>query len=88
MKGKVLPILSWYGASWVDIFRSLLRRECWPDSGMDILVEFAPECSLLDIARINTGARGSSGRWVDLVEYVVIKPAIRDRILAEDLQIL
>jgi hypothetical protein len=52
---------------------------------MDILVEFGPECSLLDIARINTGARGSSGRWV---EYVVIKPAIRDRILAEDLQIL
>ncbi len=53
MKGKVLPILSRYGANWVDIFRSLLRGECWPDSGMDILVEFGPECSLLDIARIN-----------------------------------
>ena len=88
IKATIIPILQQHGATRAGIFGSLVRGEGRPDSDVDLLVEFGPGLSLLDVERINQELEEALGRKVDLVEYEAIKSRIKDRILAEEVRIL
>jgi predicted nucleotidyltransferase len=52
------------------LFGSVLRDDFGPDSDIDVLVTFAPDCgwSLFDLAQIQEELKGIFQREVDLVE--------------------
>ena len=57
------------------LFGSVLRDDFGPDSGVDCLVEFAPDAdwSLLDVIRAEQELAELLGRPVDLVEKPVVE---------------
>ena len=57
-------------------------------SGLDILVEFEEEKSLLDIVGLRLEPEELPGREVDVLTYDSLNPLMRDRILAEQETVL
>ncbi len=88
IKRKILPILQRYGVKRVGLFGSCVRGEMREDSDIDILVEIEKDISLLDFVGIKLEIEDALGRKIDLVEYSVIKPLLRERILSEQVTIL
>jgi len=70
-------------ATRVRIFGSVSRGEDRPDSDIDLLVDFAPEASLIDLVGLQQDAEDLLGRRVDIVTPDGVSPFLRDRILAE-----
>lgn len=77
-----------YGARRAGLFGSVARGEESAQSDVDILVELDDDKSLLDVIGMKQELEEVLGRPVDIVEYDAVKPAIRARILAEQVTIL
>ncbi|NOX97459.1 MAG: nucleotidyltransferase family protein [Nitrospirae bacterium] len=88
IKKKVLPILQHYGVKKVGLFGSCIREEMRENSDVDILVEIGKDISLLDFVGIKLEIEEVLGNKVDLVEYNMLKPLLRERILKEQVRIL
>ncbi len=88
IKAKILPILKKYGVKRAGIFGSFVRGEETQESDIDILVEIDRRMSLLEFVGLKIELEEALGRKVDLGEYEVIKPAIREQILSEEVKIL
>ena len=88
IKRKILPILKKYGVTRAGIFGSVVRGEAREDSDIDILVEIESRMSLLDFAGLKLELEAALGKPVDLGEYSVIKPIIKEQILEEEVPIL
>ncbi len=89
IKNKIMPILKKYGIKRAGIFGSIVRGEARENSDVDILVEIErDDLSLLDFVGIKLELEEVLGRKVDLVEYSVIKPIVREQILSEEVAIL
>jgi hypothetical protein len=88
IKRKILPILKKYGVTRAGIFGSVVRGEARKDSDIDILVEIESRMSLIDFAGLKLELEEALGRKVDLGEYSVIKPIIKEQILKEEVSIL
>ena len=88
IKKKVLPILKKYGVKRAGIFGSVVRGEETEKSDIDILVEIEGRVSLLDFVGLKLELEEALGRKVDLGEYSVIKPIIKEQILKEEVSIL
>ena len=88
IKRKILPILKKYGVTRAGIFGSVVRGEARKDSDIDILVKIESRMSLLDFAGLKLELEEALGRKVDLGEYSVIKPIIKEQILKEEVAIL
>ncbi|HPO29355.1 MAG: nucleotidyltransferase family protein, partial [Caldisericia bacterium] len=88
IKRKILPILKKYGVTRAGIFGSVVRGEARKDSDIDILVKIESRMSLLDFAGLKLELEEALGRKVDLGEYSVIKPIIKEQILKEEVSIL
>jgi len=88
IKKKILPILKKYGAKKAGVFGSIVRGEAKEDSDIDILVEIESKISLLDFVGLKLELEEALRRKVDLGEYSVIKPVIKDQILSEEVSIL
>jgi hypothetical protein len=88
IKYKILPILKRYGTRRAGLFGSCVRGELRAASDVDILVEIGGDLSLLDFVKLKHELEDTLGRHVDLVEYVTLKPLLRDRILSEEVQII
>ncbi len=88
IKKKILPVLKKYGVKKAGIFGSVVRGEATIDSDIDILVEIERKISLLDFVGLKLELEEALQRKVDLGEYSVIKSAIRDQILSEEVPIL
>jgi len=58
----------------VAIFGSVARGDETPESDIDLLVEFEPGASLLDLARIKLDIEDSIGRTVDVVSLGGLLP--------------
>ncbi|MEW6003644.1 MAG: nucleotidyltransferase domain-containing protein, partial [Nitrospirota bacterium] len=58
------------------------------ESDVDILVEIDRRMSLLEFAGLKIELEEALGRRVDLGEYSVIKPVIREQILSEEVSVL
>lgn len=85
---KVVPILRRYGVSKAALFGSMVRGQAREGSDVDILVEIDADISLLDFVGLKLELEDALDRKVDLVEYSVIKPLIREEILREQVVIL
>jgi len=88
IKRKALPILKEAGVTRSSVFGSVVRGETKRHSDIDILVELPKDKSLFDFADLQLKLEEALGKKVDLVEYIAIKPRLKDYILAKQVQIL
>lgn len=82
-RNDLLALATRHRALRIRIFGSVARGDDNPDSDIDLLVDFAPEASLLDLVGLQQDAEALLGRRVDVVTPDGISPFLRDRILGE-----
>lgn len=67
------------------IFGSVVRGEDSEDSDLDLLVDPAPETSLLDLARLQLVIEAEVGIKIDLRTPKFLPEAFRSQVLAESM---
>ena len=80
---QVLEIAQGHGARNVRIFGSVARGETTETSDLDLLIEMAPERTLLDIVAIKQDLEELLGCKVDVLTEAAISPYLRDKVLHE-----
>ena len=88
IKNKILPITQRFCITKLGLFGSFVRGEMGDDSDIDILVEIEDDISLLDFVGLKLEIEEALNRKVELVEYCTLKPALREKILKEQVIIL
>jgi predicted nucleotidyltransferase len=88
IKEIVVPILKRHNVKRASLFGSIVRDDYTEGSDIDILVELQEDTSLLDFIGIKLEIEDATNKKVDLVEYDMIKPALREYILSEQEAIL
>ena len=89
IKSKIINILKKNKVIRAGIFGSYAIGKQKKDSDIDILVQINDKkMSLLGFIKLNQLLEETLNKKVDLVEYHVIKPRIRDRILKEEVRII
>ena len=88
IKKKIMPILKKNKVVRAGIFGSYARGEQKKNSDVDILVEIKKRISLFDFAGIKIELEEKLGKKVDLVEYKIINPRIRENILNSEVRII
>ena len=88
IKKKIMPILKKNKVVRAGIFGSYARGEQKKNSDVDILVEIKKRISLFDFVGIKIELEEKLGKKVDLVEYKIIKPRIRENILNSEVRII
>ena len=88
IKRKTLPILKEAGVTRSALFGSYARGENKNESDIDILIDLPQDKSLFDFVDLKLKLQEALGRNVDLVEYISIKPQLKNSILKDQLQIL
>jgi len=79
----ILRVASQHGASNVRLFGSVVRDEASPDSDVDLLVEMAPDRSLLDRVALKQDLEALLGHDVDVLTDRSLHWLLRRRILKE-----
>jgi len=88
IKRKAVPLLKKNGVVKAGIFGSYARGEAKKSSDIDFLIKMKKGKSLLDLARLKNQLEDNLHREVDLVEYTIIHPKIKEQILNEEVTIL
>jgi len=88
IKPVIVRILKKNGVVRAGIFGSYVRGKQKKKSDIDILVEIKKKISLFDFAGIKIELEEKLGKKVDLVEYKMIKPQIKDNILNSEVRII
>ena len=83
-----LPILKRYRVKKAALFGSIARGTAKPTSDIDFLIEPPEQFSLMDLAGLKVDLEDANKRSVDVVEYDMIKPILRDSILKYEHPIL
>lgn len=76
-----------YGVKTLSLFGSYSRGDQTGTSDIDMLVEFHQAIDLIDYIKLENDLRDLLGCGVDLVMKNSLKPRIKDRILAEAVEI-
>ena len=88
IRQKIIPVLQPYGVTRVGLFGSAARGELRAGSDIDILVDITKNISLLEFVAIKLRLEEQLGRKVDLVEYRTLKPALKEKIIRQQLILL
>ncbi|MEA1907414.1 MAG: nucleotidyltransferase family protein [Euryarchaeota archaeon] len=88
LKTRIVRTLKRHDVARAAIFGSFARGDAEESSDLDILIEFQGEKSLLDLVGLKLELEDSLGRSVDVLTYNALHPAIRDRILSEQVRVL
>ena len=88
VREKIIDILRENGVKRASFFGSIVRGEMTDESDVDLLVEFEGRRSLLDLAHLKNELEDAVDRRVDLLTYKSLHPLLKERILAEQIQIL
>ena len=88
IKSKIVKILKKNGVVRAGVFGSYARGEEKEGSDIDILVEIKKKISLFDFVGIKIELEDELGKKVDLVEYKVVKPRIRESVLDGEVRII
>ncbi len=81
-------VLRAHGVVRASVFGSFARGVEREDSDVDLLVEFEPGRSLLDLIRLREELNELLGRDVDVATPASLHPLLRDAIMAERIEIL
>lgn len=76
-----------HGASKISLFGSVVRGEDSQSSDIDFLVEFEEGRTLFDLIRLKQELETLLGRSVDLVTETSVHQLLRERILAEAVEV-
>lgn len=88
IKVKAVPILMRAGVTRSSIYGSYVRGEQKQESDIDLLVDVPRGTSLFDLVDLQTKLEDALGKDVDLVTYASVHHLLKDRIMAEQMQIL
>jgi uncharacterized protein len=88
VREKIIDILRRNDVKRASFFGSIVRGELTEGSDIDILVEFEGKKSLLDLAHLKNELEDTINRRVDVLTYKSLHPRLKDRILAEQVQII
>lgn len=83
-----IPILKKNGVDKAGIFGSYARGEAKKNSDIDLLIKFKGRKSLLDLSGLKIELESKLKKEVDLTEYVVIHPLLKNRIYKEEVRVL
>jgi len=78
-RGELLDVLRRHGVTNPEIFGSAARGDDHEESDVDLLVDFAPGTSIIDIITIQHELQGVVGVPVDLIPRSGLKPRVRAR---------
>jgi predicted nucleotidyltransferase len=84
---RVEPILKRFGIIRAAVFGSFARGDFTKTSDFDLLVEFPPSASLLDLVGLTQDLESLLKRKVDVVTYDSIHPLLKEEILGEKVDI-
>ncbi len=72
------------------MFGSVARGEAAPESDLDLLVEYAPDTvpSLRELVALHEEIANLSGRKVEIVEYHLLRPRIRERVIQDQVPVI
>ena len=84
----ITPILRTHNVVHAALFGSFARGAARPESDVDLLVEFSPGASLLDLATLELELTALTGRPVEIVTYRSLDPRIKARVLEEQVPLL
>ena len=87
LKSEIYRIARKHNAEKVYVFGSCARKEETPESDIDLLVEFNQSATLFDQVDIQEEVRALLERPVDIVSKRGLHPYIRDRVLAEAVEL-
>ncbi|OGG62668.1 hypothetical protein A3I46_00210 [Candidatus Kaiserbacteria bacterium RIFCSPLOWO2_02_FULL_54_13] len=87
IRTKAVPILKRRAVRRASIFGSTARRES-SARDIDMLVEMTRPYGLFSFLSLKHDLEDALGTKVDLIEYSSIKPALRERILQDEVAIL
>jgi uncharacterized protein len=82
-RAQILQIAARNGVKRLRVFGSVARGTEDEQSDIDFLVDLAPNRSLLDLGNFQYEVRSLLGKEVDVVTEKGLRPRIRDRVLAE-----
>jgi hypothetical protein len=85
---RALSVLKDYGVVRAGAFGSYTRGEQRPDSDLDLVVEFEPGRSLIDLVELQEALGSRLGLDVEVATYRSLHPLLAERILAEEQRIL
>lgn len=90
LKPIIVKILKRNGIKRTGIFGSYVKSEHKKNSDIDILVEIPKnkKFNLLNFAGLKLELQDNLRKKVDLVEYKMIKPVIKQKILNEEVRII
>lgn len=88
LKTRITRTLKRHDVAHASIFGSFARGDAEENSDLDIIVKFKGEKSLLDLVGLKLELEDALGRSVDVLTYNALHPAIRDRILSEQVMVL
>lgn len=88
IRKKTLPIFRFYGIKRAALFGSAAKGKTKETSDIDILVDIKKDISLLQFIKIKSVLEARLKKKVDLVEYDALKPAIREKVLREQVRLL
>ena len=88
VRERAAATLRRHGVVRASVFGSFVHGTHRPESDVDVLVEFEPGRSLLDLSGLRLDLIDILGRDVDVVTWNGLHPAMRDAVLAEQVQIL
>ena len=83
IKRTCAPILRRSGVRKSELFGSFAGGDATRASDGDLLVDFAPRTSLLDVVRLRDDLRDALGRKVDLVSYRAVSPRLKPYIMKD-----
>jgi predicted nucleotidyltransferase len=86
-RSQILQIAARNGVKRLRVFGSVARGTDDPQSDIDLLVDLAPDRSLLDLGNFLYEVRSLLGREVDVVTEKGLRRRIRDRVLAEAMEL-
>ena len=88
IRNKITPVLKPYRVLRVGLFGSTARGEATDKSDIDLLIDIQDDISLIQFIGIKQQLENALGKKVDLVEYQAIKPALKEKILKEEIILL
>lgn len=88
MVKKIKKILKQRGVTKAAVFGSYARGEQKNNSDVDLLVKLPDEMTLFGMGGLKVDLEESVGKKVDLVEYHLLHPLLKDEILKEQIPIL